>query len=118
MRVFLTWVLGAPLAVAAVVVAVANRQPAALELWPFPVVLELPIYLLLLVPLGAGLLIGFALAWLSQARWRRRARQNRRRVESLEREVAVLRQKAAEAAAAPARQPGTLTLPPQEARRA
>ncbi len=114
MRRFITWIVGLPVAVAATVVAVANRQTVGLELWPFPVVVETPVFLVLLLSLATGLVVGFGLAWLSQARWRRQARQSRRQVESLEREVEVLRRRTAQAAV-PANAP--VALPPHETAR-
>ncbi len=100
----LGWLLAFPLIVLAVVFAVANRHDVRLELWPFPWMLDLPVYLAVLIPLLAGIVIGAAAMWLSGHRTRLAARQQRRRADSLERQLAVLRTEAeaAKAAALPA----------------
>lgn len=84
----LSWLLGLPLAVVATVFAVANRQDLHFDLWPLPYGIDIAAYLAVLGPLALGLLLGALLVWLSGTRARLRARQDRRRVESLERQLA------------------------------
>lgn len=81
------WLIGLPLAVMAAVFAVANRQAVSFDLWPLPFGVELPAYLAVLGPLGLGLVLGAVLVWISGASFRLRARQDRRRAESLERQL-------------------------------
>ncbi len=81
------WLIGVPLAVLAAVFAVANRHDVRLELWPFPWSLDLPVYLAVLGPLVAGLLAGLLLAGLSGLRTRARVSAERRRAESLQRQL-------------------------------
>jgi len=76
--------------VVAVVFAVANRTPAALEIWPFGVSLEAPLFLVVLGAAFVGFVAGALVAWLSAGRARRRARAAERRVAELRREVARL----------------------------
>lgn len=83
----LAWLIGLPLAVVVAVFAVANRQEIRFDLWPLPFDLEIAAYLAVLVPLAVGLLSGALLVWLSTAPGRLRARRDRRRSESLERQL-------------------------------
>ncbi|RAU21625.1 DUF1049 domain-containing protein [Paramagnetospirillum kuznetsovii] len=84
----LTWLLGLPLAVVATVFAVANRQDVRFDLWPLPFGVDVAAYLAVLGPLALGLVMGAVLVWLSGTGARLRARADRRRAESLERQLA------------------------------
>ena len=90
MRV-LAWLIGLPLAVVVTVFAVANRQAVSFDLWPLPFGVEIPAYLAVLGPLGLGLVLGAVLVWIPGTGSRLRARQDRRRAESLERQLDVAR---------------------------
>lgn len=82
------WIVGGPLAILAALFAVANRHDVRLELWPFPWSIDLPVYLAVLAPLVLGLFLGTALSGLKVLAARRRAGIERRRAESLERQLA------------------------------
>jgi uncharacterized integral membrane protein len=87
-----SWILTLPLIIVAVVFSVANREPITLDLWPFEYSSPpIPLSIALLASLVLGLLVGSLAAWLSAGRTRRRARQERRRADELERETARLR---------------------------
>lgn len=58
MRRIFTWTILLPAAVAVLVFALNNRQGVAIDLWPFGIVVEMPVYLAFLVLLGIGALIG------------------------------------------------------------
>ena len=49
--------------------------------------LEAPLFLVALLPLLLGLFMGALIAWIGGLHWRREARQGKRRIESLEREL-------------------------------
>jgi uncharacterized integral membrane protein len=73
-------VIGAPIAILLVTLALANRHGVGLVLDPFrpdnPVIsLVLPFYVYLLGALLVGVVLGGIATWMSQARWRRSARQ-------------------------------------------
>jgi uncharacterized integral membrane protein len=87
MRLF-HWLVTAPLAVILIVFAVNNRDGVTLSFWPLPVTLEAPVYLIALLCLLAGFLIGELVAWANGRRWRRQARHNAKRVAELERTLA------------------------------
>lgn len=75
------------IAVLLIVFAVSNREVVSLAFWPFPFLVEAPLYLLFFVTLLIGGLIGSATAWLAGGRNRRDLRRQRRRIEALEREL-------------------------------
>ena len=81
-----------------VLIAVSNRQPVELALWPLPHEIVMPLYLLVIAVLLLGVLAGLGLGWWAGRHHRRRARQARGEAERLEREVQRLRQSHAVAA--------------------
>ena len=89
----LSWIVGIPVAAAVVAFAVANRGSVKLSLLPLPFEIELPLYLVVLGAMLAGLILGGLIAWLSAGRLRRRARQSAREAEASSREAQALREK-------------------------
>ncbi len=85
-----SWILTLPLIAVAVIFSIANRESVTLDLWPFELSLQLPLFVILLVCIAFGLVVGGMATWLSAAPARRRARQARRRVAELERERAMV----------------------------
>jgi len=68
-----------PLAIILIAFAVANRQTVTVSFDPFDTVepafsLALPLYVLILALVIAGVILGGAAAWMRQGRWRGRAR--------------------------------------------
>ena len=84
---YLRWLVWAALAFVLIIFAITNRATVTIDLWPFSIT-EKPLYLIVLLACVAGFLVGEAFAWLNGRRWRREARQLRRRVEELERDLA------------------------------
>ncbi|TCT10686.1 uncharacterized protein DUF1049 [Tepidamorphus gemmatus] len=71
-----------PLAVLIIAFSVANRAPVRVSLDPFgsgdtALSVSVPLFLLVLGCLLVGVLVGGTAAWLSQGKWRRRARLSR-----------------------------------------
>lgn len=89
---FLSWLIGIPVAIIAIVFAVINRHGVLVDLWPLPWEVHLPLYLLVLGSLAIGLVIGGCLAWVSAGTARGRARTEGRRANALEYEVDQLRE--------------------------
>jgi uncharacterized integral membrane protein len=79
-RKLVTIALLVPLAILIVMFAVANRQVVTVTLDPFDsanpaFALTMPLFMLVLVLVGCGVVIGGAAAWLRQHKWRSRARR-------------------------------------------
>ncbi len=96
LRWFKYLILGA-IMLAIVLVALANRDSVTLELLPaplfalFPVSVKLPLFVVILLAVLSGLLIGYVLEWLREAKHRRRASEKAREASRLEREVSQLK---------------------------
>jgi uncharacterized integral membrane protein len=106
----ISWVVTIPVTVIAVVFAIANRSPVELNLWPLPWRTTLPVYLVILLSLLAGFLIGAAVALLSGGRRRQRSRA---RLQAANAELAALQRRQAAAAQPPGRDivPGARPAP-------
>lgn len=94
----LSWLIGLPIAILAIVFAVSNRGAVLVDLWPLPWEAMVPLYLLVLGALGIGLLLGALVAWISAGSARTRARREHRRANRLEGELETVRQGEVEAA--------------------
>ena len=73
-------------------IAVSNSQLVQLALWPLPQVLVLPLYLLVVALLLAGVLAGLAMGWWVARHHRRRARERASEAARLDRENTRLRE--------------------------
>ena len=58
-----------------VLIAVSNRQPVQLALWPLPHLVVLPLYFLVIGVLLLGVLAGLGMGWWAGRHHRRRARE-------------------------------------------
>lgn len=79
-RKFVAILVFVPLALLIVLFAIANRAPVLVSLDPFdgkPPMFSVtsPLFVVLLVVLIAGVIVGGAASWTRQAKWRRRARR-------------------------------------------
>jgi uncharacterized integral membrane protein len=75
-----------------VLVAVSNREPVQLALWPLPHVVVTPLYLVIVAVLLIGILAGLGLGWWAGRHHRRRARDHGKEAQRLDRENARLRE--------------------------
>ncbi|MFI4998489.1 MAG: lipopolysaccharide assembly protein LapA domain-containing protein [Reyranellales bacterium] len=75
-----------------VLIAVSNAEPVQLALWPLPHVVTVPLYLLVVALLLAGVLAGLGVGWWAGRHHRRRARAYGSEADRLEREVVRLRE--------------------------
>jgi uncharacterized membrane protein YciS (DUF1049 family) len=89
----LAWLIAVPVAVVIIAFAIANRDSVAISFDPLPYALDIPIWALTVGALAAGFVIGALLRWLLDHKWRRMARQGRRRTKALEQELARVRDK-------------------------
>jgi uncharacterized integral membrane protein len=81
------WLVSLPLLIILVIFAVSNRESVTVSVWPLPVTVEASLYLVVLLALFVGFLVGELVAWINGRRWRREARRRARRIEALEREL-------------------------------
>lgn len=77
-----------PITLAVVLFAVSNRHVVALEFWPLPGSLEVPLYVVGLLTMVIGFLIGGVIAWLGAGESRQRARAAERDARDLEARLA------------------------------
>jgi uncharacterized integral membrane protein len=80
MRKFVTIAVLIPLAIIIVMFAVANRETITVAFDPFDTAhpayaLKLPLFVLIFVLVGVGVVVGGIAAWLRQHKWRMRARR-------------------------------------------
>jgi uncharacterized membrane protein YidH (DUF202 family) len=80
MRKALTALVLVPLGVVIVMFAVANREIVTITFDPFDTAhpafaLTLPLFIMIFVLIGLGVLIGGVASWLNQHKWRLRARR-------------------------------------------
>ncbi|MBN9248517.1 MAG: LapA family protein [Hyphomicrobium sp.] len=105
-RRILALLIGFPLGIILVAIAVSNRQPVDLILDPFrpetpALSVELPFYIYLMAALVLGVILGGVATWMGQSRWRQTARSQGRRAARWQAEADRLareREAAAEAA--------------------
>jgi len=92
LRRIVTALILVPLAIIAISLAVANRQSVVVSFDPFDqahpaLTRALPLYLLMLVLLIGGVVVGGIAAWLRQGKWRRAARRADAQARELRAEV-------------------------------
>jgi uncharacterized integral membrane protein len=93
----LSWIVAAPIVILVLLFAVSNREPITLRLLPFPLDLTMPIWLLTLIVLFVGFLLGAIVTWIGDRRRRRETRLLIRRAAELEQSLAAAQKQAAEA---------------------
>jgi uncharacterized integral membrane protein len=87
----LTWIILVPATVVVVAFAIANSADVTISLDPLPFEPALPLYLLALIFVFIGMLVGGLVASGRTRRWRREARQARREAMRLEGELRAAR---------------------------
>jgi uncharacterized integral membrane protein len=80
--------------------AIANRMAVTISLWPLPVTIDAPLYAVVLLALGLGVLIGGFVVGLRSFSRKREAARLRRRLADLEHHLEVRRRQEEEALAA------------------
>lgn len=105
-RKIVTVLILVPLALAIVMFAVTNRAAVTLAFDPFgaePPMFSfaLPLFLVLLTALIAGVIVGGAAAWSRQSKWRRRARRLSADLKAAQAENSTLRHQLEAASTAP-----------------
>ena len=72
------WIVTLPIIALVTVFAVMNRQDVALNLWPLPWEIAAPLFLLTLMLVLFGFLLGVLVMWFSGAKQRRQLRNVKR----------------------------------------
>lgn len=94
---YLRYAFYATLMLVLVILALANRDVVTLGVLPdqlaafFPVTIKLPLYVVIMLSMLAGLMIGYVLEYFREHKLRRDGAAKRREVESLTREVDTLK---------------------------
>jgi len=88
MRKFLRWLVVVPFAIVLVLLAVANRGAVTVSLDPFSreapaLAFSLPLFIVLLLAVAVGVVIGGTVVGVGRLRWRFRARRAEREAEKL-----------------------------------
>ena len=63
--------------------AIHNTSSVVLDLWPAPIILKVPLFVIVLGAILIGFLIGALVMWIADGRTRRRARQKAREARRL-----------------------------------
>lgn len=84
---FIYWFVTALIALVVVVFAVSNRAIVTLTLFPLPAALDAPLYLVVIVAVILGFIVGALVAWLGAGKHRREARHLRRRIDRLQHDM-------------------------------
>ena len=79
--------ISVPLALVIVVFSLTNRHAVTVDFWPFPLTLDIPLFVVILATLIVGVLWGGLAAWRAARQVRRRAREMSRRAEATEMEI-------------------------------
>jgi len=86
-RFLLSLIVAVPVIAFIVSFAVTNRGSVTLKIWLFDFSYPVPIYMAVLIPLVLGGAVGVMLGWASASGTRRSARRERRRAQSLARDL-------------------------------
>jgi|SRR6185437_1759279 len=95
----LSWIVAAPIVILVVLFAVSNLDSITLRLKPFPFEWSPPIWLLTLIQLFVGFLLGAIVTWICDRPRRRQSRLLSRRTAELEQSLAEAEKKLAAARA-------------------
>lgn len=81
------WILGLFVAVILCVFAAANRDPVSLVWSPLHPPAELPLYLITLILMSTGFILGSVITWLNTGKLRQTKRKQKKHIRDLEKQL-------------------------------
>jgi len=106
----LSWIILFPIAVLLIVFSVTNKDATTIDLWPFPIMVDVPLFAVVFAALLMGVLWGGISTWLNGAKARRTARLKTREADLASAESRRLKDRVA-ALEADARAADGITVP-------
>jgi hypothetical protein len=91
---FFRWICGAFVTLGAIYFAVLNRQSAPVFWNPFDAAYEAPVFLIGLLPLAAGFMLGGVSMWLATLPLRREKRTHQKQIKTLEKSLEAVNENA------------------------
>ncbi len=89
---FLAWLVTLPLLFAAVAFAFFHTQQVEVIWSPWHAPLTVPLYIPVLTAIGFGFFFGALMTWAASGRLRSKAREQKRKIDALEKQIAVANQ--------------------------
>jgi len=83
----MSWIILYPLAVVMIVLAVSNRGPVDIDLWPVPITVGVPLYALLFGAVFFGVVWGGLATWMSGSETRKISRNRAREIKAADSEI-------------------------------
>jgi len=87
----LTCIIGMVAAGAAILFAISNRGTVSVSMWPFPLALDLSLYVLVFTSVALGFFVGALTSWVAAGKHRRRARRQQSELRAMESDLEDLR---------------------------
>ncbi|MBF0247930.1 MAG: LapA family protein [Alphaproteobacteria bacterium] len=95
MRRIISWLIMGPAGIAVVVFALHNKGAVALDLWPFGMTVEMPLYLAMTGILAVGVFLGGVVSWAAGGSVRAELREQTYAAEVSRRKLATEEEKSA-----------------------
>ncbi|MDA0240015.1 MAG: lipopolysaccharide assembly protein LapA domain-containing protein [Proteobacteria bacterium] len=96
MKKFVSWIVLLIIGAVALLFSVSNRAAVSVDLWPLPIVQDVPLFITVIGAAIFGFLGGGMVTWFSSGHVRKRARAARRQVSSMEKDLTTLRDRIAD----------------------
>lgn len=87
----LSWISTVVVTCLILVFALMNRQMADVNLWPFSLEMKAPLYLMIIITVFLGFLLGAIVMWLKSLKYRRQARTLAKYVDKLEAQLTTIK---------------------------
>lgn len=91
MKKFISWIVMLIIGIVALLFSVSNRGAVSVDLWPLPIIQDIPLFITVIGATILGFVGGGIVTWFSSGHVRKRARAARRQVSSMEKDLTTLR---------------------------